>query len=245
MGAPERETSLGRKLANVAAITTILAFIYAILKTDTPSQNKFSQVNIQSSFPDSNTPVANDRFNKSGRKANVRITQNQLPRTELQNEEADVTDYISSTGKTDVAIVIANQNQQPATPTSSAIENIYREKGLTTTHSLFSNNFYHSKYFDKLAFADSKTIDKLSLVNYTNVLVVGKYGSSFRDGSGEFGKVICDATLEIIIISSKDKSQINSFTLSASNGGFDDRLHAEKGAIEKLINQYRAQNLNL
>jgi len=143
---------------------------------------------------------------------------------------------------TDIAILILNSHNIADNSLAADIAGLYKDKGFSVSSSLFTQNFINLNYFDKVENGDSQIIQELKLPAGLKYIVLGKYENEFEDGS--YTKYISRARLNVSIISCATKSQSNSFELRVANG-YDDKDHAEEGAIEKLIEDYKANHLNL
>lgn len=165
--------------------------------------------------------------------------------SEIKKEEGAINpgEFINeATSESDIAIIIVDNNKQSINSISSDIANLYRSSNHSVTTSLFTTAFFHSKYLDELINSNTQLIAKLNLSSHAKYIIVGKYSNAFE--TGDYTKFISRATLDVVIISCVTKSQIDGFTLSATNG-YDDKEHAEKGAKEKLILDYKRNHLNL
>ncbi|MDP1762554.1 MAG: hypothetical protein Q8L07_01620 [Sediminibacterium sp.] len=172
-------------------------------------------------------------FNKSNQPIEIKKEEVAFNSGEFVNE---------TTSEMDIAIIIIDNNKQSLNSISSDIANLYRSSNHSVTTSLFTAVFFHSKYLDELINSNAQLIVKLNLSSHAKYIIVGKYSNAFE--TGDYTKFISRATLDVVIISCATKSQIDGFTLSAANG-YDDKEHAEKGAKEKLILDYKRNHLNL
>ncbi len=166
--------------------------------------------------------------------------ENKLPKEEVILSD----EYINKAAeKTDIAILILDANNDQVNAVSSGIANLYRSKGYSVTNSLFTAKLFQSPYLRDLENANSKLIDKLELPARVKYIVLGRYSGTTGPGTGENSKFVCRAKLDVRVISSTSRSQINGFELIVFNG-HGDIDHAEKGAIEKLMADYSANHLN-
>jgi hypothetical protein len=153
-------------------------------------------------------------------------------------------DYINENiPKSDIAILIINQSGSLVMALSGGIADMYRiNNHSSTVTSLFLPKFISSTYMERLYQGDANLIDLLHLASHANYIVIGKYASDFSNG--EFTKYVCTATLDIAIISCQTKQIQSAFSLVASNP-YDDKIRAENGAKEKLLQDFKINHLPL
>jgi hypothetical protein len=158
-------------------------------------------------------------------------------------EELFIDSMINKIQKVDVAVSVIDSNNRLINSLSSEIASLYRDKsGKTVSTSLFTEDFFESNYVDKLFNANSQLIGRLDLLSRTKIIVICRYSNKFD--AGELAKYISRASLDIVVISSVSSSKIDGFQIDASNP-YDDKVHAEKGAKEKIIDEYSKKHLNL
>lgn len=150
--------------------------------------------------------------------------------------------YINNLPKSDVAIVVVDNNIKSIPFLSSKIAGLYHNQGHSVNISLFTNDFLNSDYLTEVQMGNSKIIDELELPAHANYVVIGKYSQNFD--KGESTTWVCRAKLEVSIISCTLKRQIDGFQITASNG-FDDQQNAENGAREKILSAYKNLHSNL
>ncbi|MEO6729511.1 MAG: hypothetical protein ABIM99_06340 [Candidatus Dojkabacteria bacterium] len=145
-------------------------------------------------------------------------------------------------GKNEICVVVLDHNNHPISSITSQIANLYRSQARSVTTSLFSSRFFRSEYFMGLQNADTQVFNGLDLASHVNYVIIAQYSNEFD--TGDYTKYISRATLDVRIISCTLKSQTDGFKITVANG-FDDKAHAESGAIEKLLDNYRINYLNL
>lgn len=178
-------------------------------------------------------------------KPTIPITVNHTQSNSIPKDiTADETNnYINiTTTKSDIAVLVIDNNNNPINSISSEIASLYRTKGYSVTTSLFTNSFITSGYLNEVRTANSRIIDKLRLASQVNYIIIAKYSNNFEPG-GET-KWISRANLDVTVTSCASKSQQDAFLISVSSG-FDDQQHAETGAKEKIITSFKASHLNL
>ena len=183
------------------------------------------------------------------------VTKDQSPQTPRQSpvngeQPATVTptfiDYINhSTTASDIAIVIESDGEINS-QIASRIGKLYESKGYPTTTSQFTQEFVSSAAFKEVEHAQAKTIEKLGLPTSLKYIVIGTYSNEIEDGknSGGYTKFVSRAKLKISIVSCEKKSQMDSFLINVNNGYFD-KESAQDGAIDKIIDYYKENHLNL
>lgn len=158
-------------------------------------------------------------------------------------KDSDAKDYTNQQNiENDIAVVIINDQNVIDNAISTNVSELYRDKGFSVTNSLFTDRFTNTRYFSKVENADLETLGKLGLSQHLKYIVLGRYSNVFENGN--YTKFICRARLKISLISCSSKSLVSSFELRAANG-FDDKDHAEQGALEKLLQAYRLNHLKL
>jgi hypothetical protein len=167
-----------------------------------------------------------------------------IPHTEdiAQPKPLNKDEYVYELSQNDIAIIIVDENDNPVNKVTSEIANYFRRRGYVVTESLFKQNFYKSPYVQQLEFVDSRLFDLFNLQVYAKNVFFGRYSKSIKEGS--YTTYVCIGQLDAKIISCVKKSTVNSRPLYTSNG-FNDKLRAERGTIEKLIEQLEEWNPNL
>jgi hypothetical protein len=176
---------------------------------------------------------------------NTSKKENEIPSNDSAKNipENETNNYINNTTtKSDIAILIIDNNNHQISSISSDIANLYRGKGYSVNTSLFTSSFFNSNYLSEVQSANSRIIEKLNLADHVKYIVIGKYSKSIDPGDEV--KWICRASLDVTVIACSSKSQADGFLISVSNG-FDDKQHAETGAIEKIVQSFKISHLNL
>jgi hypothetical protein len=150
--------------------------------------------------------------------------------------------YINPIPKSEITILILDENNKPINSISSQIASLYMKGGHSASINLFNAAFLKSAYLDELINGNSKIIKEFSLSSYADYVVIGRYSAKYEKG-GTFFKLICQANIDISVISCSLK-QLRSFSVSGRNGA-DDKEHAKTGAMEKIIKKYEANYLDL
>src|ERR1035437_821168 len=154
----------------------------------------------------------------------------------------DFSSYINSSitnssGKTNIAITIVDENGNISSSLSSSIANIYNQTGNSGNTGLIRSSFIHKSGFQELFEGNSEIIEKLKLSRHTDYVALGKIRYSMRKGTLVDGTIICTASLKMSIVSANQKSIAKSFTFS-ENGNGATETQAQEAATEKLINKY-------
>jgi hypothetical protein len=178
--------------------------------------------------------------NKKSEVHNEKITESK-PAT-APEKQTTVINYINKQApKADIALLILDSKNQPVNSISSKVAEFYRSKGYTVNTSLFTDDFLESKYLNKLRYGNADVIDMLGVSALAKNIVIGKYANSIENGS--LMKYISRARLDVVVISCTSKSQIDVFDINRSNT-HGDKLHAESGAIDKIMKDYKLTAFN-
>ncbi|MBB5395084.1 hypothetical protein [Mucilaginibacter sp. AK015] len=144
-------------------------------------------------------------------------------------------------GNFDIALLVINDHNDIENSLSSMVANLYGSLKLSTTTSLFTDRFSHSVYLKGVESANTTILNKLELPSRVKYIIIGRYSNAFE--SGEFTRYVSRAKLKITIISCVTRSVTDAFRISVANA-YDDKEHAEAGAIEKLLTDYQTNHLN-
>jgi hypothetical protein len=144
---------------------------------------------------------------------------------------------INSSGKTDVAVAVIDENGNLSSSISSSIADIYNQTGKNGITGLLRSSFVHKSSFQELFEGNSEIIGKLKLSSHTDYIALGKIRYSMRKGTLVDGTIICSASLTMSIVSATQKSIAKSFTFSENGNGVTE-TQAQETATEKLINKY-------
>lgn len=152
----------------------------------------------------------------------------------------DPNTYINkSSSKSDVAILIVDEEGRIDNPLASRIAEIYREQKLVVTTSLFKTSIIRTSYLEEVVQGNSSVIEQLTLPSNTNFVVIGRISYKFDIGTKQ--KYISRPKLDISIISCSSKTQIDSFTLSEPYpSNFEDAAKAH--AITKVLDKYKSEH---
>lgn len=154
----------------------------------------------------------------------------------------DFASFTNLQGNADIALLIIDNNRKSMTNVASAVANLYRNKSYSVSTGVFTHVFINSKYVGEVAGGDISILSKLILPSSLKYIVVGKYTS--RMDNGQRTTFICRAGLDVTVISVQEKMQVDGFELTVANG-YDDEEHARAGAIEKLMDQYKARSTSI
>lgn len=147
------------------------------------------------------------------------------------------TSITNSSGKTNIAVTIVDENGNISSSISSSIANIYNQTGNSGNTGLIRSSFIHKSGFQELFEGNSEIIEKLKLSSHTDYIALGKIRYSMRKGALVDGTIICTASLTMSIVSANQKSIAKSFTFSENgNGATEDQ--AKEYAIDKLLSKY-------
>jgi hypothetical protein len=141
----------------------------------------------------------------------------------------------------DVAVLVIDDHNDLQSDLSSKIASLYKGLGFSTTNSLFTPRFINSRYLKDVENSSSAILDKLKLPSYVKYIVIGRYSNAFE--TGEFTRFISRANLKVTVISCITRSELDAFHIAVANA-YDDKDHAEQGAIEKLLTDYKTNHLN-
>lgn len=147
------------------------------------------------------------------------------------------TSITNSSGKTNIAVTVVDENGNISSSLSSSIANIYNQTGNSGNTGLIRSSFIHKSGFQELFEGNSEIIEKLKLSSHADYIALGKIRYSMRKGALVDGTIICTASLTMSIVSVNQKSIAKSFTFSENGNGVSE-THAQEAATEKLINKY-------
>ena len=122
---------------------------------------------------------------------------------------------------------------------SNTIAEIYSDAGKKGNTGLIKNNFIKTSAFEELLKENSTVIEKMKLYNHTNYLVLGKIRFSFKKGQLLKGTYICNALLNINLISTKYK--ISKYFEVVGKGNGVSNSQAKEYAINNLIQNYKEE----
>ncbi len=152
---------------------------------------------------------------------------------------------VPASGKMAISVVIVDDGGAITNPVSSAIANVYTQSHQTAGIGLIKNSFVKTPEFKQLFDGDSNVIEKLNLAQFTNYLGIGKIVYSYRKGTLASGTTVCNAALNMNIISAKDKTITQSFTITNANGNGVTESQAKDDAFQKLLNIYSTDHVSL
>jgi len=160
--------------------------------------------------------------------------------TPIQSE--DFSSYINtsitkSSGKTNIAVTVVDENGNISSSISSSIANIYNQTGNNGNTGLLRSSFIRKSGFQELLEGNSEIIDKLKLSSHTDYIAIGRIRYSIRKGTLVDGTFVSTASITMSIISANQKSIAKSFSFS-ENGNGATETQAQEEAIQKLINKY-------
>lgn len=147
------------------------------------------------------------------------------------------TSITNSSGKTNIAVTVVDENGNISSSISSSIANIYNQTGNSGNTGLIRSSFIHKSGFQELFEGNSEIIEKLKLSSHTDYIALGKIRYTIRKGTLVDGTIICTASLTMSIVSANKKSISKSFTFSENGNGVNE-TQAQEAATEKLINKY-------
>lgn len=200
-----------------------------IAKTAQP----FNSRDDQASRQNSNTPIQTNPQNYSEPKTN-------------ESKGENYGSYINTpSSRSNVSVTVVDENGNLSTSTSSAIADIYRELGRSTSTGLIRSAFVRKPEFRELREGNSEIIEKLRLDSYVDYLAIGKIEYSIRPGKLVDGTVICTASISMSIISTNNRSIEQSFTISNATGNGATESQAQENAFQKLLEKYRREHSSL
>jgi hypothetical protein len=199
---------------------------YMIVSNKGNDQNNSSMSNLPETKPGSNN------------KENSRL---------LKDHSSNYISYINNPGanKSEISIVIIDEKGVVSNSVSNEIAKIYSQSGKKTTIGLIKSKFIKTSDFKRLFDGNSDMIKKLKLDQYTNYLGLGKISYSFRNGSLVDGTVICNASINMNIISANNKSLLQSFTIQNAIGNGSTESQAQEEALKRLVNIYATEHTSL
>lgn len=168
---------------------------------------------------------------------------NRIPEKSV-NKEENFSDYINQKEKVDISVTIIDDKGKLETPLSNSITGIYINNGKTGNIGLLRNSFIRNPKFQELFEGNSDVIEKLKLKNYTDYLVLGKINYTFNLGREVTGTVVCNAFLNVSIISTANNS-IKSFTISDAIGNGVTESQAQEFALRYLLSNYKNNHSSL
>ncbi|MFN8250242.1 MAG: hypothetical protein U0V75_00065 [Ferruginibacter sp.] len=226
-------------------IAISFAFCAVILFLLEQNQTNKTKEPVAQGVDSTHIPRVGDTGKETPRQPNKPPEQNRkAPISEVVPQaKEDFSVYVNpSASKKDIAVIVLDKNNVPLLSMASEIAGLYQQNGHTATTSLFTFEFFNSKYVQDVQYANSKILEKLELQSKADYLVFAKYSNEFE--SGDLTKWISRANLEVSIIDCSTKSLVTSFSLPRNNG-FDDKRNAEEGAKEKIMLAYKTSHLNL
>jgi hypothetical protein len=234
-----------KTIAGILAIIVSGLTIYGFFRVNTPTNNTFkTTVNIASKPEQggSRTTKTVDPPHQASPAHTVR--KDSLNDSQKSAEPlVSYSDFVNNgEDKKDIAVLVVDNDGEFQNSLASKIAGLYQVKGYSVSRSLFRYNFIKSKYLARLENADADIIDRLNLSQTVKYVVIGHYSNSFENG--EYTKYISRAQFKVSIISCSYKSQLDAFKIGVANG-FDDKDHAEQGAIEKIVTDYQLNHSNL
>ncbi len=158
-----------------------------------------------------------------------------------QRVDVYINDY---NNKFDIAVLIVNDNRQQENEISSQIAAIYSNQGYSVSYSFFTTNFIQSHYLTELQNANSQTIHMLDIDSQIKKIILGEVTYTFREGSLVAGTTICNAKINMNIISVDQKSLIYSFSFSVNANGVS-KLQAKEQALNRLFFKYKEEYSSL
>jgi hypothetical protein len=144
----------------------------------------------------------------------------------------------NSSSKTNIAIIVVDDNGNISSSISSTIADIYNQAGYIGNTGLIRSSFVHKSSFQELFEGNSEIIEKLKLSSYTDYIMIGKIKYSTRQGTLVDETFICTITLTMNIISANQRKLIKSFNCSVNGNGATEE-QAKEYAIDKLISKYK------
>ncbi len=147
------------------------------------------------------------------------------------------TSITNSSGKTNIAITVVDENGNISSSISSSIANVYNQTNNTGNTGLLKSSFIHQSGFQELLEGNSEIIEKLKLNNYADYIAIGRIRYLIRKGILADGTFVCTASITMSIISTSQKSIAKSFSFSEKGNGATE-IQAQEAATEKLINKY-------
>lgn len=172
--------------------------------------------------------------------------QNYLEPKTVELREEDFSSYINtSSNKSNIAVIIVDANGNISPDASSAIANIYKKSGKSTSTGLIRSIFLKKPEFEELKEGNSNIIERLKLKSYTDNLAIGKITYSIRKGTLVDETIVCTASISMSIISIINKSIEQSFTISNANGNGVTESQAQGNAFQKLLDKYFIERSSL
>jgi len=147
------------------------------------------------------------------------------------------TSITNSSGKTNIAVTVVDENGNISSSMSSSIANIYNQTGNSGNTGLIRSSFINKSGFQELFEGNSEIIEKLKLSSHTDYVALGRIQYLIRKGTLVDGTYVCTASITMSIISANQKSIAKSFNFS-ENGNGATETQAQEAATEKLINKY-------
>lgn len=215
----------------------------SLIKYENPYQNKVE--NLDNSF--NRTDFGKELSEQNAQTATETIPSQQIIKTE--NKAEDFSSYINTSfnnlsNENDVAVLIIDENGKILSPESNSISNIYKQAGNNVIIGLLRSSFIGKPEFQELYEGNSNIINNLKLLNYTDLLVIGKIKSSMRQGNLVAGTSVCTTSISVNIISARSKSISKSFTISVNGNGVTE-MQAKEKALQKLLSNYREEYSSL
>jgi len=206
-----------------------------VLKTVNSNNNTTTNNSINSNNNNVNTTLNNITNNLKASNSDkntqpLQVVMNEDYSNDLNKSNTNTNEYI------DVSVTIINSNKDLEQSVSSAIADIYRNTGKKVNNDLIRSDFIRKSAFEKLFEGNTNLIQKLNLFNYTDYLVLGKLNYTFKQGKLVNNTIICNATLDISIISLPYMLK-SSFKVQGKGNGTSES-QAQDYALNDLFTNY-------
>lgn len=245
----EGNNNVERKKRNIIPLTVIIVTISGLLSFIFFNQNFIEKLGketektenrektVQGSIPNEKGKQEPGILKEDAEKVNPPERKNIEPAENL-------TRYLNNNSKSDIAILIVDDNKQYENELSARIAGLYHNQGYSVTYSLFTTDFIQSEYFHELQNASSRVITMLELDSQTKYVAIGEVAYSYRKGTLVDGTFVCTASLAANIISTGEKKLVNSFTCSANGNGVTEK-QAKEDVTGKLLSKYSSEYLSI
>lgn len=218
---------------NINQVTVTVPHNTTSKVSEEPSKQNIEENQVESSIS-TNQPTTLDNFQNDSRAKNS------------YSKEDNFSSYINSPSKhSNISVIIIDANGNLSTPISNAIADIYRKTGKSASIGLIKSSFLRKPEFKGLFEGDSKVIEKLKISSYTDYLAIGKINYSIQYGNLSTETIVCSASISMSIISTKNKSIEQNFTILNANANGVTESQAQENALQKLLNRYYNERASL
>lgn len=191
-----------------------------------------------------NIRIANKRTNVPETKITTIKNGQGISNVAQENFSSYLNSSIANSNNIDIAVTILDESGNISSSISSSIASIYSQTGKNGKSGLIRSSFINKPAFQDLMEGNSKIIQNLNLINYTDFIAIGKIQYTQQKGTLVDGTFVCTATITVNIISANQKNLVKSFTCTANGNGATES-QAKEYALDKLLSKYKSEHSSL